>query len=208
MIIRSLAVVLFKIFFRLGVFGRENIPAKGGFLLAGNHVSYLDPPLTAAACPRVASFLAKESLFSNKLFGGFIAMIGAFPLKSHSANLKALRWAISELKAGKVIAIFPEGARSADDRLRRPLPGVGFLAVKANVPIVPVLIEGSNRALPVGSKFIRFFTKIRVYFGAPIYPEQVGAYLDKEIYERLAEKTMEAIAQLKNRAKNKEKRSG
>jgi len=208
LIIRFLSIVLFKIFFRLDVLDRENIPAKGGFLLAGNHMSYLDPPLIAVACPRAASFLAKESLFSNKFFGGFIARLHAFPLKSHSPNMKALRWAISELKAGKVIGIFPEGARSADDRLHRPLPGVGLLAVKANVPIVPVFIEGSNRALPVGSKFIRFFTKIRVYFGAPIYPKEVDNYLSKDFYERLAEKTMEAIAQLKNRAKNKEKRSG
>ena len=200
LIIRSLAVVLFKIFFHLDVFGRENIPAKGGFLLAANHASYLDPPMAAAACPRVVFFLAMEALFKNKLFGHFIKSLHAFPLKSHCADLMALRWAIAKLKSGKIVVIFPEGRRSVGGQLHEPLTGVGLLAVKANAPVVPVFIEGTDRAMPAGGESIRFFSKVRVHFGTPIYPENSRDVLEKRHYENLTKKTMEKINALKNKA--------
>ncbi|MCQ9208896.1 MAG: 1-acyl-sn-glycerol-3-phosphate acyltransferase, partial [Omnitrophica bacterium] len=167
LIVRAIAIILFKFLFRLQVNGLENIPGKGAFILAVNHTSYLDPPVLAAACPRIVSFLAKEELFENKLFAAFITGLNAFPLKSQSGDMKSLRWAIGILKRGKALIIFPEGRRTPDGKLDKPLSGVGLLAAKAVVPVIPAFIQGANKALPIESKFIRL-EQIRVYFGRPI----------------------------------------
>ena len=162
-ILRSLTVILSKLFFRLQAFGRKNVPSEGGFILASNHVSYLDPPVLGAACPRILFFMAKEGLFKIPLFGCLIANLNTFPVKTHSGDLRAIRRAIEELKAGRALAVFPEGGRTPNGRLGKPLPGIGLLAVKAAVAIVPAFIKGSNTALPLNAKFIRP-KKIKVYF--------------------------------------------
>ena len=72
------ALALVKIFFRLEVKGRDNIPRTGGFILASNHASYLDPIVLAAACPRVLNFMARHDLFVIPVFGAFIRAVGAF----------------------------------------------------------------------------------------------------------------------------------
>ena len=197
MIVRSLAICLFKVLFRLQVSGLENIPLKGGFILASNHISYLDPPALGAACPRELCFLAKEELFIGA-FGRLIASLNTFPIKGRPGELMSLRRAIKELQAGRALTIFPEGTRTADGRLGKPMPGVGLLAAKAGVCIVPAFIEGSNRALPINSKFIRL-KKIKVYFGKPVWPQEVSTQLDREdFYQGLAARTMEEIARLKD----------
>lgn len=197
-IIRFIAVILYKALFRMQVFGRENIPSKGGFILAANHASYLDPPALAVASPRQVYFLAKEGLFVG-LFGRLIAKLHAFPIKGQPGELIALRRAIKELRSGKALLVFPEGRRTADGELAEPRPGVGFLATRANVPIVPAFIEGSNRALPVHGKFIRP-VKIKVYFGRPFFPEAAVELNREEFYQKLAARTMEEIARLKDEA--------
>jgi len=204
LIVRSLAVVLFKILFRLQAFGLQNIPSKEGFILASNHTSYLDPPALAAACPRVLAFMAKEGLFKGALFGRFISGLNTFPVKTHSGDIKALRRAIKILKEGRPVVIFPEGGKFDDGRLHKPLEGIGLLADRAAVPIIPTFIEGSNRALPEHSKFIRL-EKIKVYFGRAIQPEELISPLSqKDLYQAIAAKTMEEIRQLRDRARGDE----
>ncbi|GAG33223.1 unnamed protein product, partial [marine sediment metagenome] len=198
-IVRYVIMVLFKVLFRLQVFGLGSIPLKGGFILASNHVSYLDPPALAAACPRALSFLAKEELFTNNLFGHFFRNVNVFPIplktqfKTQPGVLKALRWAIRRLNAGKALVIFPEGRRTSDGELEEPMRGIGLLTTKTAVPIIPAFIEGSSRALPVHAKFIRL-KKIKVYFGRAIWPQKLGTPLNKrEFYRVIAEGTMEEI---------------
>lgn len=196
--IRILTLILFTIYFRLQVFGKNNIPRQGGFILAANHTSYLDPPVLAAASPRVFFFLAREELFRLPVFGRFIRALNAFPLRTHAGDVKALRWAITELKAGEAVIIFPEGGRTAEGELVKPSKGVGFLAVKANCPIIPAFIEGSNRALPINSRLVRP-RKIKVYFGQPIKSEQLSSQPSEGgLYQQLAQKTMEEIRKLKS----------
>lgn len=203
LIVRSLAVVLFKVLFRLQVSGLENIPLKGGFILAGNHISYLDPPALGIACPRKLCFLAKEELFKGT-FGRLLANLNVFPIKGRPGELMSLRRAIKELEAGRPLTIFPEGRRTADGRLGEPMPGVGLLAAKAGVCIVPAFIEGSNRALPIDSKFIRL-KKIKVYFGKALWPQELSPGLNsQDFYQGIAARAMEEIGRLKPRAKKHE----
>jgi 1-acyl-sn-glycerol-3-phosphate acyltransferase len=195
--IRFVTLFLCRILFRLEVFGQNNIPLEGGFILASNHASYLDPPLLGVACPRILYFLANKELFKNIFFARFISSLNAFPIDTQTGDLKTLRWAIRELKAGKPLAIFPEGRRTFDGELEKPKLGVGFLAIKAGVCIVPTFIKGSKEALPREGKFIRL-KKIAVYFGPPIKIEEFSKQLSNtELYQAIAEKVMAQISRLK-----------
>jgi len=188
-IIKLLASVICKILFRLKVEGVKHIPKKGGFILASNHISYLDPITLGVACPRRLNFMAKEELFCNSLFSRFISMLGAFPVKRDSADLFALKEAMRRVRENKALVLFPEGSRKSDSNSDGLYSGVGFLAVKLAVPVLPAFIKGTDSVLPIGAKFIRP-CKISVYFGKPIFIERRLPYQD------IATQIMEDIRQL------------
>lgn len=197
-IIRSTAIVLFKILFRFKVYGRENLPEKGPFIIASNHLSFLDPVALGAACPKKISFLAREELFKLGLFSKLISAVGAFSVRKEAGDAEAIKEAIRKLKEGNVLALFPEGTRSRNGSLREAQGGVGLLAMKADVPIIPTLIEGSNKALPPDAKFIHF-KKVGVRFGKPIILDKEERYEPKkETYLKIASQVMEEIGKLKN----------
>ena len=175
---RAVCFVFLKTFFSLRVFGQENVPKKGGFILASNHVSFLDPVAVGVACPRKLNYMARDTLFSNRLFAWLLNDCGSFPLKRDSADLSALKEAIKRLKSGQGLLLFPEGRRSADkDTLLKPRAGVGFLASKLKVPVIPALVKGTDRALPRGAKFFRS-SNISVIFGKQILIERRMPYKD------------------------------
>jgi 1-acyl-sn-glycerol-3-phosphate acyltransferase len=176
-ILRPLAILLCKIFFRFQSKGRENIPKRGGFILASNHLSYLDPVALGVACPRKLNFMAKEELFVNPFFSWFVSTLGAFPVKRDSADLSALKEAIRRLNKGMVLVLFPEGSRRFDGVSSEPQSGIGFLAVKLNVPVIPAFIKGTEVALPKGAKFIKP-AEISVQFGKQILIERRMPYQD------------------------------
>ncbi len=153
-----------RIFFRLKISGMENIPRRGGFILASNHMSNLDPIVVSSSCPRQVHFMAKEELFRNKLFGWYIARLNAFPVKRASADLSAIKQAIRRVGRGGGLLLFPEGTRQPEGRLGAPQEGVGFLAATLQVPVVPVFVRGTGVALPPGASKVKVHP-IRVWFG-------------------------------------------
>ena len=155
---------------QLRAFGVENIPRDGGALLAANHQSYLDPPLVAACLPREMHFMARRSLFRNPLFRALIVRCNAFPIERDTADVKGVKEAIARLEAGHLLLVFPEGTRTRDGSIGRMKPGVGILAERAAVPIVPVLIDGAHEAWPKG-RLLPHPGRIRVVFGRPFRPE-------------------------------------
>lgn len=172
-IARSLSYLLLRIFCGFEIRGQEHVPLKGGFILAGNHKSYLDPVAFAAACPRALSFMARDSLFQRPVFGAFIRALQAFPLKRNAADLSAIKEAVRRLKTGRGLLVFPEGTRTPDGRMKNAEAGVGFLARKAGVPVVPAYIEGSDVVMPRGSKGIRP-AKVRIVFGPSVLRSESG----------------------------------
>jgi 1-acyl-sn-glycerol-3-phosphate acyltransferase len=175
---RFILFLIFKVFFRIEVKGREYIPREGGFILACNHVSYLDPPALGIACPRPVSFMAKYELFKIPVLSWWLYSVGVLPLKRESADISALKSAIRHVNSGKGLALFPEGTRQvASNASSKPLAGVGFLAAKLKTPVIPAYIKGSDKALPKGAKFIRP-AKIQVYFGKEINIERGMPYQD------------------------------
>lgn len=155
---RSAVYGFFKIFFRVEVDGKENIPTDEAFIVCSNHTSNLDPPLLGACVPFKLAFMAKEELFKNKVFGALIRSLGAFPVRRGTGDIGALRSAVKLLKSGNRIVVFPEGGRSDGKHLRRGKPGAALIASKAGVGILPVGIEGRYKP----------FGKIKVHIGKMI----------------------------------------
>lgn len=186
---KTIGFFVYKIFFSLEVKGRENFPEKGAFIVASNHLSYLDPPTIGFVCPRKLYYFAKESLFKIKVFSTLIKLLGAIPVGRDMAAPVSLKKGLEILKKGKCLVIFPEGTRSKDGKIKEGKPGVGFLAVKGKVPVVPVRLKGTDEALPINAKFIRI-AKIKVIVGKPMF-------FEKENYQEIGKMVIEKIKELK-----------
>jgi 1-acyl-sn-glycerol-3-phosphate acyltransferase len=194
---RNILKLLFKICFRLSITGAENCPKNGPLIIAPNHASFFDPLIAGFAAPRELNFMARSSLFRNRIFGMILTSVNAFPLKREGADLGAMRLAIDKLCQGKAVLIFPEGTRSKDGNLGAPRAGIGLLASMSGANILPCYIKDSVKVLPKGAVFPRF-KKISVYVGKPIKIDKNSSG-GKEYYMRIAEGTMAAISELKNK---------
>lgn len=187
-----------KLWNRYQAIGRENVPSQGGIIIASNHASYLDPPLVGCALThRYVRFLARDSLFQNRLGQWWARNVGVVFIDRTKGDLAAFKAALAVLKAGGALCLFPEGTRTLDGELQPPKAGIGFLIMKAEVPVVPAYIEGSFTAFSKGAGWIKP-SRITVLYGRPISPEEfqrLGS--DKTVYYKAAALVMEKIATLR-----------
>ncbi|MBI5555718.1 MAG: 1-acyl-sn-glycerol-3-phosphate acyltransferase [Elusimicrobia bacterium] len=190
--------LLFEIVFRRKVVGAENIPQDGPVLICANHQSFIDPPLVGSAVKRTVHYLARHDLFTVPVLGWFLTRVHAFPVKrSGGGDPAAFKNIFRRLEEKEIIVLFPEGTRSRDGNLQKPLPGVGLIAYRARVPVIPCYVYGSREVLPRGSWFLHFHPLI-VTFGKPI---DFSAYYQREkskdLYREMSAKIMSEIATLK-----------
>jgi 1-acyl-sn-glycerol-3-phosphate acyltransferase len=158
-----------NVFWKFRVFGLENVPKSGGVLLASNHQSFLDPVLVAMVLPREMHFMARRSLFRNPVLRAIIVSYNAFAIERDTADVKGVKNAIVRLETGNILLVFPEGTRTENGSIGPMKPGIGMLAERAAVPIVPVLIDGAYEVWPKGSLIPRF-GRITIIFGKPLPP--------------------------------------
>lgn len=177
---RVLFPPLIRLLFAASVVGKQNMPSRGGVILASNHLSFFDSVIITIMSRRPVSFLAKAEYFTGRGFKGwlskaFFTAINAIPVyrDSASAAQDALDAGLERLIDGEAFAMYPEGTRSLDGRLYRGKTGVAWLALTANVPVVPVALTGTNKIQPVGSKGIRL-AKLRIEYGAPMDLSRFG----------------------------------
>lgn len=178
--------VFSRLYFPRTLIGLENIPKSGSFIIASNHASNLDPFIVGITFPRRVTFVAKEELFKQRFLGFVLAAWGAFPIRRGSSDFRALREALRRLKAGYPLVIFPEGTRKVSNNSKNPEQGVGFIAVKSGVPVIPVYVDGSDKLLPPGKKFPQFHP-IKLYFGRAV------TYSSNDSYPAIAQRIMDAI---------------
>ncbi len=152
--------IVFAIWYNIRVEGRENIPKKGAYIFASNHRSYADPVLVVICGRGKFSFMAKSELFENKAFGWLIRMLGAFPVERGKGDTAAIDKAISRVKEGSHLLIFPEGTRSTTGKVGRGKTGVALIAAKAGADVIPVGINFEGK--------LHFRSKIIVRYGEPI----------------------------------------
>ncbi|MBN1289390.1 MAG: 1-acyl-sn-glycerol-3-phosphate acyltransferase [Actinobacteria bacterium] len=166
----ALGNFLFKVFFRMKKEGTENIPKDGALIFAGNHISHIDPVAIALCYDRQVFFMAKHSLFEQQPWKFVVSNLGAFPVVRGTVDRKAIKTARKHLREGHVVGIFPEGTRNKGIE-NSSHQGVAWLASRANCPVVPVAVTGTNRIMPNGIKSLRL-SKVTVRFGEPIMPEK------------------------------------
>lgn len=196
--LRVTVAKLLTVLFRVRVLGAENLPTSEGYVLAGNHVSYLDPVLMWCVTPAPAHFIAKQELFDAPVVGWLITRVWAIPVQRASADREAIQRAAALLKAGEIVGIFPEGTRqSADGHGDEPLgeasQGVSFIAMRADAPVVPVGISGTERALPRGAKLPRF-PRVTISYGPPVRPWDFTQGGRKQRMEAMTARIMAGIA--------------
>jgi len=192
-VVRATFGTLISAMFRTRVVGIENVPASGGVVLAGNHISYADPTLLWIRSPRPVHFMAKAELWHSAVFGWFLDQVWAFPVKRGESDRAALTRAAAYLKAGEPIGVFPEGTRNRDGGAEAQ-GGAAFLALRSGVPVVPVGIAGTDRISPAGTKGFRF-PKVVISFGAPIDPASIPAGGKKERVEAMTIEIMRRIGE-------------
>ena len=199
---RTLLYPLSHALYRPTIEGRENLPREGGVIVASNHRSFIDSFAIPLSAPRQVRFLAKEEYWNGAGVGGalrkgFFSAVGMVPVNRHSATAaqESLDAALEVLKSGEAFGIYPEGTRSRDGQLYRGRTGVAWLALTAQVPIVPVGLIGTEDIQPVGASFPRL-AKVTVRFGTPIGVESYAGVPAGKARRMLTDEVMAAIAEL------------
>jgi 1-acyl-sn-glycerol-3-phosphate acyltransferase len=133
------------------IYGAKKVPMQGPLIIVANHASNFDPPLLSNCMRRPVSFMAKESLFEVPVLAPAIRAYGAYPVKRGSADRSAIRAALQQLDNGWAVGIFLQGVRSPDGLISSPKLGAALIAAKAQVPLLPVSLWGTEKILKKGS---------------------------------------------------------
>src|SRR3954468_10055627 len=165
--VRLLILGVAKLFGRIELIGTEHVPRDGSFILAPVHRSNIDFALVSLVTKRRMRYMGKDSIFKYKFLNPFFHALGAFPVHRGAADREALRTSIAVVESGQPLVMFPEGTRQTGSAVQELFDGPAYVAAKTGVPIVPVGIGGSERAMPKGSKFIHP-GKIVVVIGEPL----------------------------------------
>ena len=208
LIARFILRPLFLLAFRPTVRGRENVPATGAFIIASNHLSFIDSMAIPLMAPRRVGYLAKAEYFTGTGLSGWVTRVlftalGALPVErqTHRAAQEALDTAMSVLGTGGGFGIYPEGTRSRDGRLARGKTGVAWLALTADCPVVPVGITGTDRIQPIGASWPRPH-RFTVTFGEPLtFPEYRGQAGKNRARREVTDTIMEKVAELSGQEK-------
>lgn len=192
-----LALNVYEAFFRGEIVGVENVPRTGPFIIASNHASHLDPPIVGSLLPRQMAFFARKTLWSNRIARWWLDIVGTIPVdRDGASDVGAIKNVLRTLQSGKALILFPEGTRSPDGRLQPAKPGVGLIACRTQVPVLPVRIFDSHLAFG-RTGGLRPGTPVSVVFGTPLHPREYDHPEDgKERYQRASERIMAAIAKL------------
>jgi 1-acyl-sn-glycerol-3-phosphate acyltransferase len=171
---RFVVAPLARLVYRPIIEGRDNVPKHGAVIIASNHLSFIDSVVIPICAPRPVVFIAKKEYWEGKgirgaLTRGWFNAIGSIPVErgTHRAAQESLDAALQVLKDGQAFGIYPEGTRSRDGRLYRGKTGVGWLALTAQVPVVPCAVIGTDKLQPVGARFPRI-ARFTVRFGEPL----------------------------------------
>ena len=168
--------------------GRSNVPRNGGLLLVSNHRSLSDPPVILSAIPRPVRFMARDYIFKVRWIGPVIQKLGAFPVSPDGFTRAPLRRAVDLLKAGEVVGMFPEGRITETGSMLPFTPGALQIARLANVPILPVGLQLTERLVPYGKTVPqRAAGKAIIRIGTPVTMDVLtGGVMGKEGMQQAA----------------------
>ena len=151
----SVVSPLLHSYFRVNIYGAENVPLTRGLVAVSNHASYLDPPLLSNCVRRPVAFMAKEELFQVPIFKELIKLYGAYPVKRAIGDRAALRAATKAIESGWIAAVFLQGTRSPDAKITDPKLGAAWIAAKTQVPLLPVSLWGTEKVISKSFPFLK-----------------------------------------------------
>lgn len=192
-IVKGFANICFHILYRVDLKGIENIPETGGAVLCSNHIHALDSVLYVTRIKRMVYAMGKEELFNTKFKNCFMRAMGVFPVKRDSvASEEAINTAVEHLKAGDLLAIFPEGTRNGLAKGVKPKKGVALIALRAQVPVIPMAMEGSFKP----------FSKIKIRIGKSMdlseYYPQEGEKINPRNLVTITNNAMDNVIKLRD----------
>jgi 1-acyl-sn-glycerol-3-phosphate acyltransferase len=173
-------------FSRLVVRGAENLRKAKVAVYASNHTSYMDTPVIFGTLPFQFRILAKRELWTMPFIGWYLARSGQIPVESagHGDTLKSLGAGVKALRSGMPLVVFPEGSRTADGELRPFLSGAAFLAIRAQVPLVPIALKGVFDLLPMHTRHF-YPGEMSLTVGEPIETKGMTVRQIDELNQRL-----------------------
>jgi 1-acyl-sn-glycerol-3-phosphate acyltransferase len=185
------------------VTGAEHVPVSGGAILAANHLSVVDSVFLPLMLNRPVTFSAKAEYFTAsgpaaRLWAAYLKATNQLRMDREGprAAQDTLEAALALLQEGNLFGIYPEGTRSPDGRLYRGRPGVGWLALRSHLPVIPVAMIGTRRVLPPGHVLPRP-GRIEVRIGAPLkFPAEITAGPPGKARQLITEQVMSAIQEL------------
>lgn len=172
--VRTIVTVFCRVWCRMSIDGRDNLPAEGPFILAPTHRSIIDTPVSSGVYRRRMRFMGADKWWSNKYFGKLLSALGGFPVSRGTADREALKRCIAVIEGGEPLVLFPEGERKSGPIVQPLFEGAAYIAMKTGVPIVPIGIGGSERVMPKGARFI-YPRKMYVMVGAPLQVPTTGS---------------------------------
>ena len=134
---------LFKIIGRVKVVGKENVPLGKPYVIAINHISIFDPPLTVSFWPEEPEVIGAADVFEKKGQGTILSLYGVIPVHRGDYDRALLEKILAIIKSGRPLVIAPEGGRSHEPAMRRAMPGVGYIIEHTQVPVIPVGLVGT-----------------------------------------------------------------
>ncbi|MGH9119852.1 MAG: lysophospholipid acyltransferase family protein [Acidimicrobiales bacterium] len=195
-VVRGAVAGFCRVFWRLDISGADHLPRDTPFILAPVHRSNIDTLLVAAITRRRMRYMGKATLWKYRWFGWLITALGAFPVRRGSADREALRICQEVLENGEPLVVFPEGTRQVGPLVEKVFDGPAYLAAKMDVPLIPVGIGGSERAMPKGSKLLRPVRTV-VIVGEPMRAEpSATGRVTRSSVRRLSERLLSEVQRL------------
>jgi 1-acyl-sn-glycerol-3-phosphate acyltransferase len=186
----------FHLFYRFSISGDQTV-LPGKAILAPNHASFLDPPIIGAAWHEDVHYLARASLFRNRLLGWLLIKLHAHPIHGNANDIDSIRLICQLLNEGNKVVIFPEGERSSSGDLQTIKSGIAMIALRTQAPIIPIYISGTFEAWPRHRKRPKVGTTIVCVFGKPIFPDISGEGNKRQAQEQLTQKVQMGLEELR-----------
>ncbi len=183
--VRNSARIAGVALFDLRCVGRQNMEFEGAALVLSTHQSHFDPVLIGLSFNGRMNYLARRSLFNNRLLGTIIYLLDAIELDRDRSGIAGLKETLKRLKGGKKVLVFPEGTRTSDGKIAPLKPGFLAVARRSKVPLVPIAITGAYEALPRTSKLPRLYP-ICMAVGEKIEADTIAGLSDDEVLQILS----------------------
>jgi 1-acyl-sn-glycerol-3-phosphate acyltransferase len=181
---QSVVVALAFLFYRVRIFGKENVPQDGPLLVVSNHQSFLDPILCQTWIWRPFHFVPRDTLLENAFWGTLIKSYYLIPIRRGQADVAAMKTIIEFLRQGKVVCLYPEGTRTPDGRIGQIKPGFSLMSRRSGAAVLPMVIDGMFEAWPRTQKYPKP-GRVGVMYGKPFSADYIKSLGDEAFAEEL-----------------------